>query len=496
MRAEVLKNAEQALLWTNCRLLLTIPSVLAAGEAFSLRITAFGPDSMPVEAFRPRIAFEESRGIVGLPASVELSPRDNGCLRIDGLKAGNPGHAYVAARPEGCPQRVFSNPARVFEEPPWRIYWGDLHIHTTYSDCNAWACKDPEFGYAYARDFTHLDFAAAADHIRGIRAEKGRWGRLKGLVREFDVPGRFVPFLAFESSHASGFGGDNNAYYQGAEGECFWLDHPSMRGTSPAVPLERLWEFLDRVGEPYMTVPHHSGRRSKYRSFADAVYDPKREPVFEIYSCWGSSERRHNPFPLLSGNSDEPAYFTDALRAGCRYGLIASGDDHRTMPGGERQGVGRPAGLKGLAGYIHHGLAAIRAPELTREAIWDALWKRNCYATTLERVQVDFSVGDVGMGEEAEVGPGSPLRSERRICAQVLTTMPGQVTLVRNGEDLYTQRCDFGDSELVFADPEPLEDIAIREAMFHPRPFVAYYMRVEVGFGQTVWSSPLWLDVA
>jgi hypothetical protein len=496
MNPRIIDEARDALLWTTWRLQLTIPSILATGEEFALRMTAIGPDGLPSGEFPREIAFEASPGIEGLPESVRFLPADGGHITLEGLRAVGPGDAVVVAQPEGCPSQVHSNPAWVIDEPPYRIFWGDLHQHTTYSNCSGWACKDPEFCYEYARETTHLDFAAAADHLRGIHSEDGRWDRLQELVRLYDDPGSFVPILGFESSHKTGWGGDNNAYYLDREAPYFWMDRDDLRGTSPEVTLRQLWDFLDDTGKPYFTAPHHTGRAGKYRSFGDSVYDPEREFVFEIFSMWGSSESRWNRFPLYAGNSDEPCYFQDALRAGCRYGVIASSDDHRTIPGGE--GKARQAlGFNNLATYVHHGLAAVRAQELTRESLFQALQSRSCYATTQARVLLDVTIGDLAMGEEASVGKSDSLRGRREVRVEVLTTEPRgtQVVLVRNGEEIRREPLDTDAPEMVFEDETGLDEIAIRDAQFHPEPFVGYYVRVENQFNQTQWSSPIWLDL-
>jgi len=225
------------------------------------------------------------------------------------------------------------------------------------------------------------------------------------------------------------------------------------------------------------------------------VYDSEREPVFEIFSMWGSSESRWNRFPLYAGNSDEPCYFQDALRAGCRYGVIASSDDHRTLPGGEGK-ARQPLGLNNLATYVHHGLAAVHAQELTRESLFQALRERSCYATTQARVLLDVRIGDLSMGQDAPVGRADPLRRRREVRVNALTTEPGRmdVVLVRNGEEIDRRQWSADAPEIVFEDEGSLDDIALRDAQFHPEPFVAYYVRLESQFNQTQWSSPIWLD--
>jgi hypothetical protein len=226
---------------------------------------------MPSPDFSPSFSLLDSNGIGNLPDSIALAPGDKGQLCIDGLEAIGPDTAYVAAKLDGFSFSILSNPAWIFKDPPFRIYWGDIHIHTTFSNCSPWACKTPEFCYEYARDVTHLDFAAPADHVRGIIAEPHRWDHLKELVRRYDEPNRFVPFLGFESSHSSGFGGDNNVLFKDFYGDVFRPDRPDVLTAHPEIHLTDLWDFLDKTAKCYMTIPHHTGRGDKFRSFNDPV---------------------------------------------------------------------------------------------------------------------------------------------------------------------------------------------------------------------------------
>jgi hypothetical protein len=217
--------------------------------------------------------------------------------------------------------------------------------------------------------------------------------------------------------------------------------------------------------------------------------------LFEIYSGWGSSECRVSRFPIHGGNSDRPVYFQDAIRRGCRYGVIASSDDHQTLPG-TQCGSATPLGIDRLSWKLHHGLAAVRARELTRESLWEAFTSRRCYATTFARTLLDMRIGDLEMGREARVDPSDPLRKKRSVRVRILpwASRPS-VVLVRNGKEISRLRCEPGQDELVFEDEDPLDETAIRDAPFHPNPFVVYYVRVEEPFDQTQWSSPIWLDL-
>lgn len=506
MNQELLAETRRIAEMTGLTANMVIPSILAEGEDFSLRITVTGPDALPYEHFTNRLVFDDCRGVEGLPVSFAMAP-GQWSAELAGLKATGSDVAVIRARVQdtayghGDPV-IASNPAWVFDDPPYRVFWGDIHVHTKVSNCGPWRSKTPEWCYAYARDVSCLDLAAIADHLRGIASEATRWPETQQLAREYNEPGRFVTILGFESSHKRGFGGDNNTYYLHDDAPYFWLDREDMRGIAPEVHLKQLWQFLDQQQSPYMTIPHHTGRSGKYRTFEEDYYDPEREPLFEIFSSWGSSENRWNCWPMSGGNNDEPAYFVDALKAGCRYGVIGSSDDHATLPGGENNHRGMPYGPGRLYGNSHKGLAAVRAGALTREAIFDAMRARNTYATTLVRSLLDMRIGDASMGQEIQVGSGDALRKSRNI---VVTLTPDKgtpvtVTLVRNGVDLCSKSVRGSDTgasvnELVFEDTEDLDTIAIRGARFHPEPFVVYYVRALANDASCQWSSPIWLDV-
>lgn len=500
MNSELLQAAKTTARLINTRLRVVIPSILAADETFAARFSVTGGDALPAAPSDLLIRFEGSGGIAGLPATFRLpTGASTGC--IEGLTATGAAVAWIHMQVELAGRTVAcrSNPAWVFKAPPYRLFFGDLHVHTEYSNCSAWRCLSPDWCYAYARDISLLDFAAAADHLRGIASDVVRWPNLQRAARHDHASGRFIPFLAFESSHAQGFGGDNNVYFGVDEAPYFWLDREDMRGIAPAVHLRELWAFLDAAGKPYFTVPHHTGRAAKYRAWNEDYHDPVREPLFEIYSSWGSSEMRHTRLPISGGNNDAPAYFTDALKAGARYGVIASSDDHATLPGAVHHFRVDALQQPTLNGFAHKGLAAIRAPELTRAALFDAMRGRQTYATTDVRSLLDLTVNDAAMG--TAVPADAALRRQRTI--RVRFTLDGssqaKVTLMRNGEPLACQSF-YGApvvaavNEAVFVDDDAFGAIAVREARYHAAPFAVYYARIEDGNGAHQWTSPVWID--
>src|SRR5262249_20072023 len=118
---------------------------------------------------------------------------------------------------------------------------------------------------------------------------------------------------------------------------------------------------------------------------ADIVGCPERAlaPVVEIYSDWGRFEW------LLR----------DALERGYKVGVVANSDGHKGRPGASHPG----ASTFGAYG----GLTCVLAEALTRDAVFDAIRQRRCYATTAaQRIHVELSVDGLPMGAEGRAaGP-------------------------------------------------------------------------------------------
>ena len=149
---------------------------------------------------------------------------------------------------------------------------------------------------------------------------------------------------------------------------------------------------------------------------------------------------------------------------------MASGDDHTARPG-------QPS----------RGLTAILAPSLTREAVFDALAAGRSYATTGQRIWLDFRVDGFLMGQVLTVTlPHSPSIEVQVAGTGVLSTVqvikydgitytvPFSVTGIPGREIAFT-----------WADPDLSGD-------------AFYYIRLaqaEPVGGRAVmaWSSPVWV---
>ena len=306
-----------------------------------------------------------------------------------------------------------------------RIYWGDLHSHCSIS----YGTGSLERALRAAAG--HLDFAAITGHASwpDMPSDRARYGavidyHLEGfgrLAREWtDIqsqlerhhrPGRFVPILSTEW-HSIAVG-DHNVYFPHSEGPI--PDGSDLDALTASAPPGAI------------IVPHHLGYGPGARGIDWDAFDSTRSPVVEIVSTHGASDTGsgaiasyHTMGPFHAAGSIE-----EGLRRGHRFGVVGGTDHHAGYPG-------------------HHGggRTAVVADALTREAIFDALRERRCYAATGDAIELALEVDGTPMGAES-IG-----RRERRIKATARGADPiVSLEVVRNGRVIATTRSDVHEAD-------------------------------------------------
>ncbi len=380
--------------------LIVAPSDAVVGQALELHVSLFDRFYNLAEGFSGELA------IAGL--GPEAIPLTMGVGRAIAKVSWTPGDAGYAFPELTGALHAFGGPVRVHATPPARrVYWGDLHSH---SDASKDGIGTGE--YAFAREATRLDFYASTEHgiddgsvervAPGDSISPSEWDTNIENVKRFYEPGRFVSLLGYECSLPSGH---HNVIYRGLEGRP-WPEHRVKS-------VERLWELL--VAGDAITIPHHLGILWGGRDTpvtgpelqpiitGGGVGGPKLDwtrehhaalrPLREIYSAHGQSEFFDRGDALAyesvkytgARSAEGPHYARDAWAAGLPMGVIASSDDHQAHPG-----------------LPHNGLAAVVAPELTRDAVFDALRNRRSYGTTGARILMEFSAGGFEMGREGK----------------------------------------------------------------------------------------------
>lgn len=422
-------------------MIVVAPSVVPMGEPFRVGITlrdASGNARMPYEGV---IALRHPEGA---KLTHSLPPEGMGICSLAVPPLSKPGVVRLEACSEDGKLRGASNPVLCRTKAQGRIYWGDLHVMTGFSQ----GMGTPREAYLYGRDVAHLDFCCVTDGDE-VSAQshytEAHWERSRQALRELHEPGRYVTILGSEYQERQA-AGDKNIYYR-SDDEPF-LRHSDLEGEQPYV----LWEKLR--GREALTVPHHS---MNIQPDPWEHHDPEFQRLVEIYSCWGSSECENAPGGFL-WRSRPGQSVRAALNRGYRLGIVASSDSH-----------------DGHAGYSdwlrirrgrHNGLAAVLAGELTREAIFDALWNRRCYGTNGERIILDFRLNGLEMGTE-----GPDQGATRKMEALVHGTEEiERIDIIRNGAQVRAFTGSGADMRVEWSDESPFDAIALPG--WDGRPFV------------------------
>ncbi len=475
--------------------LVAAPSCVAAGESFALRIKGLTepyPAGWACYQALPQVCGRYNRSPRGI-AYLDNSPPDwrghvkisgdrgyhgprslafNGkrgaypgdtrpIARVEGLEFHEPGLHFVTVEDPESGVVGVSNPIVVSEgEPKQRLYWGDLHSQTIFSD----GLRCPEELYAFARDEAFLDIFALADHSEHLTDRQ--WEYFVNVTNDFNEPDRFVTLVGFEWTSPAN--GHRNVYYPGARG-------PILRCTDPEQgKLEHVYRVAREHGA--LVIPHHSANVVMGVKW-ERGHDPEVERLVEIHSIWGNSERLEaegNPYPIRTMEGEKPGqHVVDALRLGRRYGFIGGGDIHDGRPGDELHSLQeRPEQYRLLR---RQGIMAVRAKRLTRAAVFHALWNRQCYATMNTRIYLEFEVCGKPMGSTTQAKGKRPIR----VYAASETPL-ARIDVVRNGEDW--ARADADQREALFKTDDKDGGPA------------CYYARVARSDGLLAWSSPVWVE--
>lgn len=439
------------------RVLVRTKSCVGPGIPADLQITVTDRFGNHVEDFRKTFRATENGADHTTRTDFSLEPNDIGskrwtnaavfhdegihCINVEAVGSADDAMLSGVSHPVVCDSR----------EDDYQLLWGDIHGHSYCTD----GTHSPEFFYGYGRDVGYLDFCALTDHDTFSHEV---WQGMMDSAENANEPGRFTTFLGYEwagelsQSICVLFKNAVGGYYPGSETVSHYPqdlidlikneDAMIIRHDMP-LPGER-WQQLDPSGQ--------------------------LERLVEIYSPFHSSETAHSS--TARGALDDGNSVQAALGDGFRFGFVGCSDSHISMPG-RRQGVS-----KGSPGYRAgiYGLTAVYAEENSREAVFDALLARRCYAAT-DRIYLDFQVDSQPMGSELH------LREPRTIRARAAGTAPFvHVEIIKNNDVVYDSAQ--GDLETQFEYVDKTE--------ICPNDY--YYLRITQQDGNMAWSSPVWVD--
>lgn len=452
------------------RVSIVVPSIVSPGVPFTIKISVMDKNGYP------SLEFDEGLKVRGGVSPFEIT-----------FKRGEPAIAFVkgaVVQREGFfrletelnGRKYFSNPCFCTSSFPFRIYWGDPHVHSLLSNCIPKIARSLNFAYIAAKYLTGLDWVSITDHVSNGRSDRGKWREQRFMCEEYNEDFKFITIPGYEASLKGGAGGDNNVYF---------LEYPDIfvdeyeNGNAKTL-CEKLKE---KIGEgKFFMVPHHTTRNIKHGEISDEIYPGHNfMPVLEIYSKWGTSEYRGNPAPLKEIHPG-PSYAVDFLNRGLKFGFIAGTDTHATMPGGFGE---EPSHIDRLP-----GLTAIYSPKLTRTDLFYNIKNNNCYATCLERIYLDVLIA----GER----PGKILKlSDIKIPVKIKLTAAAQsnilyIEVIKNGKSVYKQSVNDWKVNFKWVDEENIRENFLSSK--YMGDFLYYYIRLTCSSGAMVWSTPVWFQ--
>jgi len=304
------------------------------------------------------------------------------------------------------------------------------------------------------------------------------WEKTIAIADKYNEPGKFTALIGYEWTVNAG-GGDNlhrNIIYRdGADKAKAMLPLTTFQTQDP----EKLWQWMSeyeaKTGGRLLAIPHN-GNLSNGRMFEETTFTggpmtrayaearAKWEPLFEVTQIKGQSESHPSLSPNdefsswdlwdrgnLNGEAKKPGmyrteYWREALKSGLRldaalganpfkYGANAATDTHTGLPTADEDnfwgkfkglepsptrwkpamlGAGRPGALYGWE-QSASGYMGVWATANTRESLWDAMKRRETFATTGPRMTVrffggfGFAEGDVADLVKAGYAKGVPM---------------------------------------------------------------------------------------
>ena len=292
--------------------------------------------------------------------------------------------------------------------------------------------------------------------IRADAIVERTWRDYAALADKYNEPGVFTALIGYEYTTRGGYNLHRNVVFRGdASVASRTVPFSQFDSQNPEDLWRELARFEEQTGSQVLAIPHN-GNLSNGRMFAVETNDgrpysrelaelrARMEPIVEVTQIKGDGEAH----PFLSPNDEFADYETwdksnlngteakkpemlqyeyarEALKNGLvleaklgvnpfKFGMIGSTDSHTAMSTPEEENFfGKHSGVEPEPHRWDHvvieapnpdftirgwqqaaaGLAVVWATENTREAIFDAMMRKETYATTGTRIMVRFFGG-------------------------------------------------------------------------------------------------------
>ena len=292
--------------------------------------------------------------------------------------------------------------------------------------------------------------------IKSDKAVRNAWQAYTALADKYNEPGRFTALIGYEWTAIGGYNLHRNVIFRGnASVANRTIPYSQFDSKNPEDLWNHLAAFEQQTGAEVLAIPHNgnlsNGRMFTVETFAGkpltkeiAAMRARFERLIEVTQIKGDGESH----PMLSPNDEFAGYETwdrsnlngteakkpemiqweyarEALKTGLmlgkklgvnpyKFGMVGSTDSHTSLSTAEEDNFfGKHSGVEPEPHRWEHivieapdpkfnikgwqqaasGYAAVWATENTREAIFDAMQRKETYATTGPRMTVRFFGG-------------------------------------------------------------------------------------------------------
>jgi len=314
---------------------------------------------------------------------------------------------------------------------------------------------DPDRTFAAAMEIV-ASLSKPDPPIKSDKIVRRAWKRYTALADRYNDPGRFTTLIGYEWTAQGGNNLHRNVIFRGdASVANRTVPFSQFDSQNPEDLWRALTDFQEQTGAEVLAIPHN-GNLSNGRMFTVETFDGKPltaelarmrarlEPLVEATQIKGDSEAH----PFLSPDDEFADYETwdrsnldgtelktkdmlrweysrEALKTGLmlekklgvnpyKFGMIGSTDAHTALAAVEEENFfGKHSGVEPEPHRWKHvvieapnpdltvmgwqqaaaGYAGVWATENTREAIFDAMMRKETYATTGSRMVVRFFGG-------------------------------------------------------------------------------------------------------
>jgi hypothetical protein len=401
---------------------------------------------------------------------------ETGFIALPNLYFNEPGVYTIELRNVRTKEVFKSSPIKCFMKEAKQYFWGLLHGESERFD----STESIESCLRHFRDEKSLNFFATSPFESQEETPNDVWKLVSQNVEEFNEDERFGVLLGMQWVGEPKTEGARHFLF--SKGDKAILRKKEARSSS----LKKIYKLFSP--KELLSCPIFSMGKGLEYNFEDWNSDFER--IAEIYNAWGCSETPGTSRAITGPgkraiNETQEGALLKALMANKRFGFVAGGLDDRGL----------------FADFFDNdqeqyspGLTAIVSDNLSRGALFEALYNRHCYATTGERIILGLEIAGKGMGSELNAQEKPGLHVNRHISGYAAgTDILETVELIRNGKAImtYTPKSHFID--FTYDDMTPLSDIVLRQKD-GSTPFVFYYLRITQADGHMAWSSPIWVD--